>query len=74
MNIRKNSAESQLYNKTQIKYNVLNRYDKEKEYKLKKAYAIRPFLSNSTYGTNNSGLNMFTENPFYTYSNMPAYN
>jgi hypothetical protein len=43
MNIRKNSAESQLYNKTQIKYNHLNRYDKEKEYKLKKTYSVRSF-------------------------------
>jgi hypothetical protein len=66
--------ESQPYNKTQTKYNYLNRYDKEKEYKLKKAYSIRPFLYNSTYGTNSSNLNIFIENPFYTYSNMPSHN
>jgi hypothetical protein len=74
MNIKKNSAESQLYNKTQIKYNHLNRYDKEKEYKLKKTYSIRPFLNNHTYSNSADNLSLYSENPFYLYSNMASYN
>jgi hypothetical protein len=74
MSIKKNSAESQLYNKTQIKYNYLNRYDKEKEYKLKKIYAVRSFLNNQIYGNKNDSLNIYMENPFYSYSNTAPLN
>jgi hypothetical protein len=74
MNIKKNSLESQTYNKNQVKYNYLNRYDKEKEYKLKRVYTTRPFVNNLTYGTNNSNLGLYLDNLFPLYTNMAAYN
>jgi hypothetical protein len=74
MNIKKDSIESQLYNKTQVKYNYLNRYDKDKEYKFKKLYAIRQFLTNLTYKNNSNNLNIYSENYLYPYSSLPSYN
>ena len=36
INIKKNSIESQFYNKIQTKYNFVNRYDDESKYRFKK--------------------------------------
>jgi hypothetical protein len=69
MSVKKNSFESQVYNKSQFKYNYLNRYDKDKEYRLKKSYSLRPFSTNIIYGNKNDNLNIFEENPLYPYSN-----
>jgi competence CoiA-like predicted nuclease len=74
MNIKKNSFESQLYNKAQVRYNYLNRYDKEKEYRVKKVYAIRPFLNNSTYGNAGNNLNIYSESYLYPFNNTSSAN
>jgi hypothetical protein len=69
MSVKKNSFESQVYNKSQFKYNYLNRYDKDKEYRLKKSYSLRPVSTNIIYGNKNDNLNIFEENQLYPYSN-----
>jgi hypothetical protein len=62
MSIKKNSAESQLYNKPQVKYNYANRYDKKTEYRLKKSLALKAFLNNNIYGNRYENLNIFCDN------------
>jgi hypothetical protein len=62
VNIKKFALESQLYTKPQIKYNNLNRYDGETEYKFNRLIALRSFLNTNIYGNNKLNLNFFSEN------------
>jgi heme/copper-type cytochrome/quinol oxidase subunit 2 len=67
-NIRRWSAEPQPYAKAQLKYNNVNRYDKETEYRLKKPIALRAFLNTNAHGHKKSNLPLFNDTGYVGWS------
>jgi heme/copper-type cytochrome/quinol oxidase subunit 2 len=67
MGIRKNAVEYKVYSKPQIKYNHLNRYDKESEYRLKKTVALKAFVNTNIYGNRLYNTGLFSNSGYFTW-------